>query len=96
MSPGPLEAVFFGPQVGASAKCGGGAAGRVLHARHVHREICALLLGAVESLKLNLIEFSTVLPAQWSTIINSPTPHENETAERLQKLTDQAKVLFYF
>ncbi|CAD7083042.1 unnamed protein product [Hermetia illucens] len=92
MSPGPLEAVFFGPQVGASAKCGGGAAGRVLHARHVHREICALLLGAVESLKLNLIEFSTVLPAQWSTIINSPTPHENETAERLQKLTDQAKL----
>ena len=36
MSPGPLEAVFFGPQVSTAAKCSGGAAGRLAHARQVN------------------------------------------------------------
>lgn len=44
-SPGPLEAVFFGPQIGGTTKCSGGPAGRLLQSRAIHREICSLLLG---------------------------------------------------
>uniref|UniRef100_A0AAG5DDD2 DUF676 domain-containing protein n=1 Tax=Anopheles atroparvus TaxID=41427 RepID=A0AAG5DDD2_ANOAO len=92
-SPGPLEAIFFGPQVGGGAKCGGGSAGRLLHARNVHKEICALLLGALESLRLSLQEFCTVLPHQWSALTGS-TPLSNlDTEQRLKKLSDSAKLL---
>ncbi|XP_049298363.1 uncharacterized protein LOC125771615 [Anopheles funestus] len=92
-SPGPLEAIFFGPQVGSGAKCGGGSAGRLLHARNVHKEICALLLGALESLRLSLQEFCTVLPHQWTALTGS-TPLSNlDTEQRLRKLSDLAKLL---
>uniref|UniRef100_A0A8W7PYH8 DUF676 domain-containing protein n=1 Tax=Anopheles coluzzii TaxID=1518534 RepID=A0A8W7PYH8_ANOCL len=92
-SPGPLEAIFFGPQVGSGAKCGGGSAGRLLHARNVHKEICALLLGALESLRLSLQEFCTVLPHQWTALTGS-TPLSNlDTEQRLRKLSDSAKLL---
>uniref|UniRef100_A0A182PP44 DUF676 domain-containing protein n=1 Tax=Anopheles epiroticus TaxID=199890 RepID=A0A182PP44_9DIPT len=92
-SPGPLEAIFFGPQVGSGAKCGGGSAGRLLHARNVHKEICALLLGALESLRLSLQEFCTVLPHQWAALTGS-TPLSNlDTEQRLRKLSDSAKLL---
>ncbi|XP_058837589.1 uncharacterized protein LOC131693637 isoform X1 [Topomyia yanbarensis] len=92
-SPGPLEAIFFGPQVGGGAKCGGGSAGRLLHARNVHKEICALLLGALESLRLSLQEFCTVLPHQWASLTGS-TPLSNlDTEQRLRKLADSAKVM---
>ena len=91
-SPGPLEAIFFGPQVGSGAKCGVGSAGRLLHARNVHKEICALLLGALESLRLSLQEFCTVLPHQWTALTGS-TPLSNlDTEQRLRKLSDSAKV----
>lgn len=93
MSPGPLEAVFFGPQVGNAAKCGGGSNGRLTYARQVHREICALLLGALDSLKLALSEFLTVLPHQWSALLgNVNSKGENEITQRLQKLSEFAKV----
>ncbi|XP_049546875.1 uncharacterized protein LOC125957894 [Anopheles darlingi] len=92
-SPGPLEAIFFGPQVGSGAKCGGGSAGRLVHARNVHKDICALLLGALESLRLSLQEFCTVLPHQWSALTGS-TPLSNlDTEQRLSKLSDSAKLL---
>uniref|UniRef100_A0A182FH29 DUF676 domain-containing protein n=1 Tax=Anopheles albimanus TaxID=7167 RepID=A0A182FH29_ANOAL len=92
-SPGPLEAIFFGPQVGSGAKCGGGSAGRLVHARNVHKDICALLLGALESLRLSLQEFCTVLPHQWSALTGS-TPLSNlDTEQRLRKLSDSAKLL---
>nr|XP_029730602.1 uncharacterized protein LOC115267613 [Aedes albopictus] len=92
-SPGPLEAIFFGPQVGGGAKCGGGSAGRLLHARNVHKEICALLLGALESLRLSLQEFCTVLPHQWAALTGS-TPLSNlDTEQRLKKLADSAKLM---
>ncbi|XP_050073302.1 uncharacterized protein LOC126561298 [Anopheles maculipalpis] len=92
-SPGPLEAIFFGPQVGSGAKCGGGSAGRLMHARNVHKEICALLLGALESLRLSLQEFCTVLPHQWTALTGS-TPLSNlDTEQRLRKLSDLAKLL---
>ena len=67
-STGAMEAIFFGPQVSSSTKCAGGSHGRLAHARQIHREICALLLGALESLRMNLCEFCTVLPPQWATL----------------------------
>lgn len=88
-----MEAIFFGPHVSGSAKCGGGSSSRLAHARQIHREICALLLGALESLKMNLFEFCTVLPAQWATLTGSTQPVSSaETEQRLNKIIDSAKV----
>ncbi|KAL7049981.1 hypothetical protein ACKWTF_003928 [Chironomus riparius] len=93
-SPGPMEAIFFGPQVSNSAKCGGGSSSRLAHARIIHKEICALLLGALESLRTNLCEFCTVLPAQWATLTGSTQQVSTiETEQRLHKLVDAAKAL---
>lgn len=92
-SPGPMEAIFFGPYVSGSAKCGGGSSSRLTHARQIHREICALLLGALESLKTNLFEFCTVLPAQWATLTGSTQPVSTaETEQRMNKIIESAKV----
>ncbi|XP_030375091.1 uncharacterized protein LOC115624516 [Scaptodrosophila lebanonensis] len=91
-SPGPLEAVFFGPQIGGTTKCSGGPAGRLLQSRQIHREICCLLLGAIENLKATLNEFSTVLPPSINSQIGSPPLRENDTNERLQLLMEQAKL----
>ncbi|XP_055912240.1 uncharacterized protein LOC129946181 isoform X1 [Eupeodes corollae] len=92
MSPGPLEAVFFGPQVVGTTKCSGGAAGRLLQSRQIHREICSLLLGSIETLKLTLNEFSTVLTPHFNNLIGSPPFEENDAVDRLQQITDQAKL----
>lgn len=91
-SPGPLEAVFFGPQIGGTTKCSGGPTGRLLQSRQIHRDICCLLLGAIEQLKATLNEFSTVLPPSINSQIGSPPLRENDTGERLQQLLEQAKV----
>uniref|UniRef100_A0A1I8PTK0 DUF676 domain-containing protein n=1 Tax=Stomoxys calcitrans TaxID=35570 RepID=A0A1I8PTK0_STOCA len=91
MSPGPLEAVFFGPQAVSTTKCSGGPAGRLLQSRQLHREICSLLLGAIEQLKISLNEFSTVLPPNINTQIGSPPFRENDTNDRLHKILEQAK-----
>ena len=90
-----MEAIFFGPHVSGSAKsCGGGSSSRLTHARQIHREICALLLGALESLKMNLFEFCTVLPAQWATLTGSTQPVSSaETEMRLNKIIEAAKVM---
>ncbi|XP_034102483.1 uncharacterized protein LOC117566953 isoform X2 [Drosophila albomicans] len=92
-SPGPLEAVFFGPQIGGTTKCSGGPTGRLLQSRQIHRDICSLLLGAIEQLKATLNEFSTVLPPSINSQIGSPPLRENDTGERLQQLMEQAKLL---
>lgn len=93
MSPGPMETIFFGPQVGSTVKCsGGGSASRLEHSRLVHKEICELLLGAVESLKNNLIEFTTVLPRQWSVLVNASPSDNLDTGQRLRKIADNGKV----
>lgn len=88
-----MEAIFFGPQVSSSTKCSGGSSSRITHARQIYREICALLLGALESLRMNLCEFCTVLPAQWATLTGSTQPVSSaETEQRLNKLIDTATV----
>ncbi|XP_012157238.1 uncharacterized protein LOC101460248 isoform X1 [Ceratitis capitata] len=92
MSPGPLEAVFFGPQIVGTTKCSGGPAGRLLQSRQIHHEVCSLLLGAIENLKVTLNEFSAVLPKSINNQIGSPPLRENDTTERLQHLTEEAKL----
>lgn len=87
-----MEAIFFGPPAGNPAKCSGSSS-RITHARTIHKEICALLLGALESLRMNLCEFCTVLPAQWATLTGSTQAVSTaETEQRLNKLVDSAKV----
>lgn len=92
MSPGPLEAVFFGPQIGALTKCSGGPEARLMQSRHIHQEICALLLGGIESLKTTLNEFYTVLPPHYNNLIGSPPFKNSDTVDRLNKLVETAKV----
>ncbi|XP_067646267.1 protein FAM135A [Eurosta solidaginis] len=92
MSPGPLEAVFFGPQIVGTTKCSGGPAGRLLQSRHIHHEVCSLLLGAIENLKATLNEFSTVLTKSMNNQIGSPPLRENDACERLLHLTEEAKL----
>lgn len=92
MSPGPLEAVFFGPQIVGTTKCSGGPAGRLLQSRQIHHEVCSLLLGAIENLKVTLNEFSAVLTKSMNNQIGSPPLRENDTTERLQHLIEEAKV----
>lgn len=92
MSPGPLEAVFFGPQIGALNKCSGGPEARLMQSRHIHQEICSLLLGGIESLKTSLNEFYTVLPPHYHSLIGSPPFKNNDTVDRLNKLVELAKV----
>ncbi|XP_053953035.1 protein FAM135B [Anastrepha ludens] len=92
MSPGPLEAVFFGPQIVGTTKCSGGPAGRLLQSRQIHHEVCSLLLGAIENLKATLNEFSTVLTKSMINQIGSPPLRENDASERLQHLTEEAKL----
>jgi hypothetical protein len=92
-SPAPMEAIFFGPQVGGSAvKCAGGMAGRLLHARNAYHEICSLLLGAMDALKRTLSEFSTVLPHQWASLLNATPNSKLDIEQRLKKLAESAKV----
>ncbi|KAL5290309.1 FAM135B family protein [Megaselia abdita] len=92
MSPGPLEAVFFGPQIGTLNKCSGGPETRLMQSRHIHQEICALLLGGIEALKTTLNEFHTVLPPHYSNLIGSPPFKNSDTADRLNKLVEMAKL----
>ncbi|XP_036338088.1 protein FAM135B isoform X2 [Rhagoletis pomonella] len=92
MSPGPLEAVFFGPQIVGTTKCSGGPAGRLLQSRQIHHEICSLLLGAIENLKATLNEFSAVLTKSMNNQIGSPPLRENDASERLQHFTEAAKL----
>lgn len=88
----PLETVFFGPHIGGTVKCTGGFGGRMAQCRMVHKEICELLLMALESLKTNLAEFSTVLPHHWAILANTSPTENADTAQRLQKLAEMAKV----
>lgn len=60
------------------------------HARHVHREVCSLLLAAHEMLQSTLVEYTLLLPA-WQQIKVDPTP-TTDCYQRLTNLIDIAKV----
>lgn len=88
---GQLDALFFGTQVGNAVRCTGGNSQRLSQARNVHKEICELLLGALESLNITLEEFNIVTP------INYRSSKKNLNVEqRLKHLTETAEVSFYF
>lgn len=104
----PLETVFFGPHIGSTGstiKCTAGAGGgcggggnstgvRLAQSRQVHRDICELLLMALESLRENLSVFGAALSAEWQ-LLAKQTPTEAtgaNTVQRLRKLADMGKV----
>lgn len=87
---GQLDALFFGTQVGNSIRCAGGNSQRLGHARNVHKEICELLLGALDSLNITLEEFNIVTP------INYKSSRKNLNVEqRLKQIMESAEVKFY-
>lgn len=84
---GQLDALFFGTQVGNSIRCAGGNSQRLGHARNVHKEICELLLGALDSLNMTLEEFNIVTP------INYKSSRKNLNVEqRLNQIMESAEV----
>lgn len=96
ISPGPLEAVFFGPQSSTNTmKCTGNS--NLSSARHLHKEICAILLESLESLKVSLSEFTTVLPQQWVSLMGNGVTTNGDWCgqeQRLKKITEAAKVSY--
>lgn len=82
-----LDALFFGTQVGNSVRCAGGNSARLAHARTVHKEICELLLGALESLSLTLEEYNAVTPINYKY-----NRTKLSIQQRLKFLTDSAEV----
>ncbi|XP_075225042.1 protein FAM135A isoform X2 [Lycorma delicatula] len=88
-----METVFFGnlsgTSSGTSTKCVGSGGSRLTHARHVHREVCSLLLAAHEMLQTTLLEYTQLLPA-WQQIKVDPTP-TSDCYQRLTNLSDTAK-----
>lgn len=86
---GQLDALFFGTQVGNTIRCAGGNSQRLGHARNVHKEICELLLGALDSLNITLEEFNIVTP------INYKSSRKNLNVEqRLKQIMESAEVNF--
>lgn len=81
MSPVPAEEIFQQEKV---TKSGTISTHRLCFARQVHGEICALLREVLDSLKKILSEFSTVLPKQWSGLLNVSVS-TNETAKQLDE-----------
>ncbi|XP_054285656.1 protein FAM135A isoform X2 [Macrosteles quadrilineatus] len=85
-----METVFFGNLSGSSGtKCVGSGGSRLTHARHVHREVCGLLLAAYEALTQNTQTFSQLLP-QWQQPPPT-TPSTLDCLQRLANLSDLAK-----
>lgn len=68
-------------------------------ARHLHKEICAMLLEALESLKVALSEFTTVLPQQWVSLMGNGVTTNGEWCgpeQRLKKITEAAMVTLLY
>ncbi|XP_063697976.1 protein FAM135A [Culicoides brevitarsis] len=85
---GQLDALFFGTQVGNSIRCAGGNSQRLGHARNVHKEICELLLGALDSLNITLEEFNIVTPINYKSnrkILN--------VEQRLKQIMESAETM---
>lgn len=63
-------------------------------ARHLHKEICTMLLEALESLKVSLCEFTTVLPQQWVSLMGNGVANGEWCGpeQRLKKITEAAMV----
>ncbi|RZF40574.1 hypothetical protein LSTR_LSTR013288 [Laodelphax striatellus] len=98
-----METVFFGNLSGSqsSTKCvssSGGSGSRLAHARHVHREVCSLLLSAYETLQSTLHEYTRLLPptattAAWQQQLggDGTATAKPDCFQRLSDLGDLAK-----
>ncbi|XP_039284667.1 uncharacterized protein LOC111047444 isoform X3 [Nilaparvata lugens] len=102
-----METVFFGNLSGStsSTKCvssSGGSGQRLAHARHVHREVCSLLLSAYETLQATLHEYTRLLPPASASAAASTAPWNHplgggangtkpDCFQRLTDLSDLAK-----
>lgn len=62
-------------------------ASRLAHARHVHQEVCSILLATYETLQSHLHEYMKLLPA-WQQL----KLETNDCLKRLNNLSDFAKV----
>lgn len=95
ISPGPLEAVFFGPLTPTNTmKCTGNSNLTSSAARHLHKDICMMLLESLESLKIALSEFTTVLPQQWVSLMGNGVTNGEWLGpeQRLKKISEAATV----
>ncbi|CAB3384814.1 Hypothetical predicted protein [Cloeon dipterum] len=82
--PSNVETVFFG-QLNTN-KCVGSGSSRIAHARHVHREVCSILLASFEALQSRLHEFMRLLPA-WQQL----RLEKSDCVSRYSTLSDLAK-----
>ncbi|XP_046660513.1 protein FAM135A-like isoform X2 [Homalodisca vitripennis] len=86
-----METVFFGNlSGGGGTKCVGSGGSRLAHARHVHREVCSLLLAAYETLQQTLQQYTQLLP-QWQQLkMENNAP---DCFKRLTNMSDLAKLV---
>ncbi|XP_026294467.1 uncharacterized protein LOC113218365 isoform X3 [Frankliniella occidentalis] len=81
------EPAFFGNlSSGGATKCASGGSSRLAHARHVHQEVCSLLLAAYEALQTRLVKYMKLLP-KWQ---QSPV-QTKDCLQRFNTLSDFAK-----
>ncbi|KAL0271507.1 UNVERIFIED_CONTAM: hypothetical protein PYX00_008581 [Menopon gallinae] len=78
-----VDAFFFGSVN--STKCVSSAS-RLAHARHVHQEVCSILLATYETLQSHLQEYMKLLPA-WQQL----KMETNDCLKRLNNLSEFAK-----
>ncbi|XP_047110452.1 uncharacterized protein LOC124787677 [Schistocerca piceifrons] len=78
-----METVFFGSLN--STKCVSSGS-RLAHARHVHQEVCSILLASYETLQARLHEYMKLLPS-WQQL----TLETADCFERFNNLSDLAK-----
>lgn len=82
--------MLYGNYFQNSNKCvggGGSSSSRIAHARHVHREVCSLLLASFEALQSRLHEFMRLLPAWQQLRIDKA-----DSLARYSTLAELAKV----
>lgn len=61
--------------------------------RQVHQEVCALLLSALDSLRNTMEDYANLMP-QWKRRIEAtPAVLRIDSAQRLRKMADLAKVI---
>ncbi|XP_063221158.1 protein FAM135A isoform X3 [Bacillus rossius redtenbacheri] len=80
-----METVFFGNLN--STKCVSSGA-RLAHARHVHQEVCSILLASFETLQARLQEYTKLLPS-WQQL----RPETADCFQRFSNLSDLAKLI---
>ncbi|KAJ1522802.1 hypothetical protein ONE63_001958 [Megalurothrips usitatus] len=84
------EPAFFGnlSSGGGATKCasGGSSSSRLAHARHVHQEVCSLLLAAYEALQTRLVKYMKLLPKWQQSAVQT-----KDCLQRFNTLSDFAK-----